>query len=241
MNFEILCPIPTEGGRPLYFQGDIVGVEGHGTFQSLSYAAIEPQTRLYHFLLIGPYIASEDDYMVLESIGKGVAIGRLSWYSAETYEVFRVNHRGAARLGAEAFEKASKFGRMNYDYLLFLKFFADAAGHSWSHLIREGRIPRMTPADFHLVENASFICTEFVVATWDLVNVHVIDPGDAAIPAAFILASRSGRIIPIDFHRGTQARQAFRIGFPYRGTRVPLHRSTRVRIPRIVPPTRTAI
>ena len=241
---EILCPIPPDKwGRPLYFQADIIGVEGQGFVQSLSYNAIEPRTRLYHFLLIGRYIESEDDFEILESIGKGVAIGRLSWYDAARYQVFRVNQRYAAPLGVQAIEKASKFGRMPYDYLLFLKFAADYLKHTLGNLFRGQGVPRMTPADFHFVKNAAFICTEFVVATWDLVGVQVIAPKDAPVPAAFALAVRDGRIIPIDFHDGDPAhtRRAYGIqlrkaGLPWtnnKGPRRPFHKHLRR-----MPPTR---
>jgi hypothetical protein len=243
---KILCPITADKyGRPLYFQADIVGVEGQGAVQSLSYNGIEPRTHLYHFLLIGRYIESEDDFEILESIGKGVAMGRLSWYDAARYQVFRVNQRFAAPLGVQAIEKASKFGRMPYDYLLFLKFAADFLKHTAGHLLRFEGVPRMKPSDFHFVKNAAFICTEFVVATWDLVGVQVIDPKDAPVPAAFALAVGDGRIVPIDFHDGDPAhtRRAYGIqlrkaGLPWahKKPRRPFHKHLRR-----LPPTRTGV
>ncbi len=235
---EVLCPLPRDDhGRPIYFPGDIVGVNGQGFVQGLSRTMIEPPTPLFHFLLIGRYIESEDDYEILESIGKGVAIGRLSWYDGDQYEVLRVNERYCSALGLKATEAASKFGRMPYDYALFLKFFSDFVRHSFDHLKRGEWPPKMRPSDFRLIRDAAFICTEFVVATWDLVGVRILNPGDAPVPAAFVLASHSGRIIQVGFHDGNpnHARREYGLHIehklgewtPRKGTRVPLHRRPR--------------
>lgn len=235
---EVLCPLPRDDhGRPIYFSGDIIGVEGQGFVQGLSRNFIEPRTRLFHFLLIGRYIEAEDDYEILESIGKGVAIGRLSWYDGDRYEVLRVNERYCSPLGLKAVDAASKFGRMPYDYALFLKFFSDFVRHSWDHLKRGEWPPKMRPSDFRTIQNAAFICTEFVVATWNLVGVRILNPGDAPVPAAFVQASRSGRLVFVAFHDGNinHTRREFgnisehKLGAwsPRKGTRVPLHRRTK--------------
>ena len=69
-----------ERGRTIYQPGDIVGVRGGKNWLTwLSYHAVIPSTSLFHFLLIGDRIGSED-YEILESIGKGTTVGRLSWY-----------------------------------------------------------------------------------------------------------------------------------------------------------------
>ncbi len=201
INLDTPFPLD-ESGRPVYIPGDIVGVESKGLIGRLSHAAITPQTRLYHFLLIGDYIQDDDDYEILESIGRGVSIGRLSWYAGNRYDVFRVNLPNAGPLGRLAIERASAFGRMGYDYSLFLRFAGDAIRHSWNHLIKDHTIPRMEPRDFCLTKDRAFICTEFVVASWDLVGVPVIAIQDAPVPAAFIRSAQAGRIIQFDTHDG---------------------------------------
>ena len=188
--------------RPVYVPGDFVGVEGGGILTALSAGAITPRTKLFHFLLIGDYIPEDDDYVILESIGKGVAVGRLSWYADRKYQVFRVNHPDYARLGKRAAALASKFGRHDYDYFLFARFLGDFVRFEAEELWTFRRFARMFPGDFRRVQDSDFICTELVVATWALVGVDVIHPEDAPVPAAFVLAERAGRIVTIDRHSG---------------------------------------
>lgn len=187
-------------GRIIYAAGDIVGIYGKGLFQRLSAIAVIPETRYFHFLLIGDYIVEEDDYVTLESIGKGVAVGRLSWYSDRKYLVYRVNRSDFAALGKRAAQLASKFGRHKYDYLLIGRMTIFALGYILKEIFT-GHIPRpVSPEQIPYKSDRAFICTELVFETWEIVGVYLRALGHAPMPAEFTLAVDRGDLVIIDFN-----------------------------------------
>lgn len=196
-----------ERGRVRYQPGDIVGVRGgKGPLTWLSYHAIIPHTPLFHFLLIRDYAMFEDDYNILESIGKGTAVGRLSWYKNHEYVVFRVNHEDADHMGKVAANLASKFGRHKYDLKLYLKIFAWALGY-WLKEIATGHIPPrpVTPVQIPYERDGDFICIELVFEAWKQVGFRIRGYGHAPVPAEVILARDRGDIEVIDQHDGNPA------------------------------------
>lgn len=195
-----------ERGRVIYQPGDIVGVRGgKGPLTWLSYHAIVPHTPLFHFLLIRDRRGSED-YEVLESIGKGVAVGRLSWYQKQEYVVFRPNHENADVMGRLAADLASKFGRRKYDWKLYLKIFAWALGY-WTKEVFTGHIPPrpVTPAQIPYRTDHDLICVELVFEAWKNVGFKIRAYGHAPVPAEVILAGDRGDIQVIDSHDGNLA------------------------------------
>jgi len=193
-------------GRVIYQPGDIVGVVGKGIIPWLSYHAIVPQTDLFHFLLIGGHADVIDDYNILESIGKGTAFGRLSWYKDRQYIVFRVNHEDGERMGNLAVKLASKFGRHKYDWKLYLKIFAWALGY-WTKEIFTGHIPPrpVRPTQIPYKTDQDFICIELVFETWKQVGFPIRKLGHAPVPAEVILARERGDLEAIDSHDGNVA------------------------------------
>jgi len=192
-------------GRVKYQPGDIVGVRGgKGPITWLSNHCVVPQTNLFHFFLIGDQVG--DDYEILESIGKGVAVGRLSWYKDREYTVFRVNHEKALSLGASVFRMASKFGRRQYDWKLYVKIFAWALGY-WLKEIFTGHIPPwpVYPTQIPYKADDDFICVELVFAAWKLADVRLRKHGHAPVPAEVILAQDRGDLFVIDQHDGKPA------------------------------------
>lgn len=166
----------------------------------LTCCVFRPATRLFHFLLVGDYIEDENDYVILESIGSGVRIGRLSWYKSKEYVVFRVNHPDSAVLGRKALLYASKFGRFKYDYRLLLRIFLSVL-HCWiGQLIKEHRIRRIHPREMKFASNSRFLCTELVKDTWRLVKVAVLPRGYAALPASYIQAFYELKLILVDIN-----------------------------------------
>lgn len=190
-------------GRVFYRAGDGVGVVGSGPLDWLSENAITPKTKLFHFFVLGDYIEEDDDYVILESIGKGTAVGRLSWYSTKQYTVFRMNDPDYVALGKLAAERASIFGRRHYDYALYLKLFTWAAGY-WLKEIATGHIPPR-PARPDMIPyktDRDFICIELYFAIWNLVGRRIRAHGHAPVPAEVILAVKRGTLAVIDYHNG---------------------------------------
>ncbi len=192
-------------GRVNYQPGDIVGVVGKGIIPWLSKNAIVPQTDLFHFLLIGDRVGTKD-YEVLESIGKGVAVGRLSWYKDRRYIVFRVNHEDSECMGTAAFVAASVFGRRKYDWKLYARIFAWALGY-WLKEIATFHIPPLPvyPNMIPYKTDQDFVCIELVFEAWKQVGFRIREHGHAPVPAEIILAQERGDLKRIDSHDGNLA------------------------------------
>lgn len=190
-------------GRVRYYPGDGVGVQGGPPLGTISEKAIVPHTDLYHFFVIGDYIESEDDYVILESIGKGTAVGRLSWYAGKRYTVFRMNDPDFVRLGKLATELASRYGRRHYDYGLYMKLFTWAAGY-WAKEILTGHIPPrpVTTDMIPYKTDRDFICIELYFEVWKLVGRRIRLHGCAPVPAEVINAVNRGVLAVIDYHNG---------------------------------------
>ncbi len=75
---------------PILYPADIGATRGSGPLLWLSQHLIEPKTDRIHFFVIGDYLPWDNDYVILESIGKGIAVGRLSYYAPEDVEIYRV-------------------------------------------------------------------------------------------------------------------------------------------------------
>jgi hypothetical protein len=202
----MLCTIKRdEFRRVIYVPGDGVGVVGGGPMGWLSESQITPHTKLFHFFVIGDYIAEDDDYVILESIGKGTAVGRLSWYADKRYTVFRMNDPNFAALGELAAERASVFGRRHYDYALYVKLFAWALGY-WTKELATGHWPPrpVRPEQIPYKTDRDFICIELYFAIWNLVGRRIRAHGHAPVPGEVIDAVHRGRLVVIDHHNGNK-------------------------------------
>lgn len=164
--------------------GDIVGVRKRGFIGKLMKRAISPPTDLFHFFLIGDYLPWDDDYVILESIGKGIAVGRLSFYDPADLMIFRrvvpapdpdmidpIRRRAAAEL--------TRVGRARYDWLLVIQTALAALG-----LLLRGKFPPWTPEQFPYGRNKAYICTEAVVAAWRAVGLPLVPDNVMPLPAA---------------------------------------------------------
>ncbi|GAI89440.1 unnamed protein product, partial [marine sediment metagenome] len=119
---------------PILYPADIGATRGSGLLLWFSQHLIEPKTDRIHFFVIGDYLPWDNDYVILESIGKGIAVGRLSYYRPEGVEIYRVvlSETPEQRLGNRKVEEIhelrkraaaelTRVGRARYDYLLFAK------------------------------------------------------------------------------------------------------------------------
>ncbi|MFA5429822.1 MAG: hypothetical protein WC329_01530 [Candidatus Omnitrophota bacterium] len=209
-------------GRVIYVPGDGVGVQGSGLLPRLSENAVVPHTDLFHFLVIGDYIEEEDDYVILESLAKGTAVGRLSWYAESNYTVFRMNDPDYMVLGKRAAELASEFGRRHYDYMFYARLFAWAAGY-WTKELATGHFPPrpVTTDRIPYKSDRDFICIELYFAIWNLVGRRIRAHGCAPMPAEVINAVNRGTLAVIDHHNGA-------VGDPWREPRGPVNNYPKV-------------
>jgi hypothetical protein len=181
---------------PRLLPGDIVGVKGKGLLLWLSQHLLEPHTDRVHFFIIGDYIPWDEDYVILESIGKGIAVGRLSFYKPEDLEIYRVNlsrdprlRKVDALLRRQAAAALTLVGRSSYDYLLYFHLVMGAL-----NLILHGKLPPYDPAQLPYGRNRAYICTEAANFGWRHVGHPVIPKGVVPTPAGYERALIRGEI-----------------------------------------------
>jgi len=187
---------------PILYPADIGATRGSGPLLWFSQHLLEPKTDRIHFFVIGEYLSWDDDYVILESIGKGIAVGRLSFYRPEDVEVYRVvlgqtPEQRLGKLGTEEFYEVRKraaaeltrVGRARYDYILYAQLVLGAIT-----LLFRGNLPPWKPEQIPYGRNKAYICTEAVRYGWRAVG-HPIFPDDVApTPSAFKQALQEGRI-----------------------------------------------
>lgn len=181
-----------------YINGDIGAVLAEGFAKVaglLSRKIFTPHTDLFHFFLIGDYIPEENDYVILEATPRGVMVGRLSWY--EGYRIFRVVDPDVRELGIRAARAATKYGRAYYDYLLFFKLLAGVMRCLFRQLMNEGWFKAIRPAELPYARDSRFICTEIANEAWRLVGRPIVPKGVVPLPAGFIEALNSGKLVEV--------------------------------------------
>lgn len=177
---------------PEFLPADIGAVVGSGPMRWASENMLVPHTDRIHHFLMGDYIPWDDDYVILESISKGIAVGRLSFYAPGSFEVYRRNLDG---LDAEAAMLVRKKvaadltwkGRSRYDWMLYLQLFAGAVS-----LMARRQFPPYDPAQLPYGRNKSYICTEAANFGWRLEGYSVIETGVVPTPAGFRKALNEG-------------------------------------------------
>ena len=181
---------------PILYPADIGATRGSGPLLWFSQHLIEPKTDRIHFFIIGNYLPWDDDYVILESIGKGIAVGRLSFYNPMDVEIYRVVLGRDQRLGMlrtelrkRAAAELSRVGRARYDYILI----AQIAFGVLTLLLR-GKLPPWRPEQFPYGRDKKYICTEAAAEAWRAVGHPIIPPGVAPLPAGFAQALQEGRI-----------------------------------------------
>ena len=185
-----------DDGRIVLQKGDIVGLIGKGLTGWANRNFVRPRTELFHWLLIGDYLPSEDDYTTLESVNKGVTVGLLSWYQGRAYSVFRLNDADSEHKGRIAYNRASKFGRHRYDW-----FMAAGLFFTW---VRHGFRP-LHVSQIPYERDDRFLCTELIFEAYRLVGVILREKGHAPLPAEIKLAAWRGDLVSIDIHNGIAA------------------------------------
>ena len=181
----------------MYQVGDTAMTVGSGILGKGAEAVFAPKTDLFHGLMIGPNIPDEDDYFILESIGTGVRIGRLSWYGGEIAAIFRINHPDSYRIGMEAWDEFTNFGRWGYDYVFFMYLPGDLIRVETRILLKEHRLRRIQPREMPFRTNHSLYCTEGICTSYRKAGWPIVEPGVTPIPAAIVQSYLDGKLIPI--------------------------------------------
>lgn len=179
---------------PELYPADIGAVVGKGPLLWCSQNLLEPKTDRIHHLLIGDYLPWDDDYVILESIGKGIAVGRLSFYQPDDLEIYRVvlDNEGSPEdldLRSRVAAELTRVGRARYDWMLYIQLGAGALS-----LICRGEMPPYDPAQLPYGRNRAYICTEAANFGWRYHDHPIISKGVVPTPAGFKMALLEGRI-----------------------------------------------
>jgi len=173
--------------------GDIFATKATGWMGWLCSRLFSPKSDRLHFGILGDGVASENDWVILESIGKGIAVGRLSMYAGQHLKFYRPTNLVAQIKGGEAALVLSKYGRARYDYMLIVKLVVDVV-----RLVFTGHLPPWRPEDFKYSRNSNFICTEAAACAWRDVGYPIIPEGVLPMPASFQGALNNGVIFEVD-------------------------------------------
>ena len=173
--------------------GDIFSTKGKGILGWLSRNLMAPPTDRFHYGLVWEKV--DDDYLILESISKGIAIGRLFFYEGGDIKFYRVDCPNELR--GQAPVELTRWGRSLYDYLLIPKLAIQGIALFIKQLFTEGRFRRIRAEELTWVQNNSFLCTEAVDIAYDAVGVNIIPIGTCPVPSAFKQAEMDGKITEI--------------------------------------------
>ncbi len=103
--------------------GDIFATKGGGITGWASRNLFTPYTDRFHHGILWKHLGG-GDFIILESISKGIAVGRLSWYRGKNIEFYRVNVDEDLRFAApDKGGDPKRFNRIQkaYDYLRKVK------------------------------------------------------------------------------------------------------------------------
>lgn len=171
--------------------GDVFATKGRGTTGWAVRRLLSPTMDRYHFGIIWKCLKG-DDFLILESISKGLAVGKLSWYQSTDVEFYRVECPQELRIAAPG--SLVDWGRAKYDYWLIGRILSGAAVALVRILLKEHRLRRLRAEDFPYGKNSALICTEAVDVAYDAVGVNLIPEGILPLPNAFRQAELDGRM-----------------------------------------------
>lgn len=183
--------------NPLYLEPGTVGACVATPGIKLGNALMSPKTDRGHYFLVWKYIPSDDDYIILESIGKGLAVSRMSKYKGKGVQFFEVNCLPEDRNLAPI--ELTRWGESCYDKLLILKLVFSGIGVIIKNLFKERKLRKIRAEELPYSIDKALICTEAVQIAYLAVGFAIVDPEVVPTPSAFKQAELNGTLIPIHF------------------------------------------
>ncbi len=178
-----------EENYPELKSGDIFATKGTGLIGWLHKKLFAPSTSRFHFGLLWHKV--NNDWIILESINKGIAVGRLSFYMGKNIRFYRANcPYGTRRKTGIAL---TKYGRSRYDYWLIVKIVV-GCGVALVRNLLKGKIRKLKAEDLPYASDSSLICTEAVDIAYLAVGYPITNPSNVPLPSAFEQARLDGRI-----------------------------------------------
>jgi hypothetical protein len=170
--------------------GDVFATVGGFPIGTLAKLIFIPYTDRFHFGLV--WRREDDGWLIIESVGKGIAVNYLERYTNCDIEFYRVNCDKEIREKAPS--KLAHFGYCGYDYILFLRLLLRVIKLYWA-MIKNKELPRKLKAeDMPLDDDSQFICTEGVDIAYDQAGFRLIPEKTLAIPSAYKQVELDGRM-----------------------------------------------
>jgi hypothetical protein len=184
----------------IYPVGSIIHFFGQNPLSFLASKVFTPKTNLFHAAIIGHYIKDEEDYEIIESLGRGITLGRLSFYNNTKYLVYWPSKVNTA-IGDDLWILSSKFGRTKYDFLFYLEVAISVLKISIRNLIKFHKLKAISPQELKTGTNKDFICTRFTREFWNQYQKNILFPEEwSPIPSAYILAVQKNYLTLIGNH-----------------------------------------
>jgi hypothetical protein len=168
--------------------GDIGAVKGKGILQRAAENLMFPKTDRFHFFLI--WRKAGDDWIILESVQKGIAVGRLSFYAGQDVKIYRVNCPVSIRRQAPV--ELTQYGRSKYDYLLLFKIVIQGCWTVLKNFLKGEGIHPIRADDLTWSWDNAFVCTEAVAQAYNMCGLNIIPYGVCPTPSAFKQAELDG-------------------------------------------------
>ena len=173
--------------------GDIFATKGEGIVGRVCRSIFTPDTDRFHHCLLWQK-TDEGDWVILESIGKGIAVSRLSEYKNRDIKFYRVNCPDEIR--NQVCPELTKWGRYSYDYLLIVKIAIAALGVLLRNYLT-GKFRKITADNLPYAKDAHFICIEAIDLPYYHLGFTIIPPTRMPVPSAVKQAELEGRITEI--------------------------------------------
>ncbi len=184
--------------RPLVLESGTIGACIASPGIAIGNALMSPKTDRGHYFLVWEYLPDEQDYLILESINKGIAITRMSKYKGQGVKFFEVDCPADLRHSTPI--ALTKWGESNYDWLLILKLALGGVQVVLKNLIKEHKIRKIRAEELPYGTDSALICTEAIQTAYLAVGVPIIDPEIVPTPSAFQQAMYDGMLIELSYN-----------------------------------------
>ncbi len=159
--------------------------------------AFTPQTDRFHHFIIRQFVPEKDDYEYIESVNyglipKGMHHGLLFHdYTGKDVEIYQMDC--PSELAALAPLELLAYGKTGYDFGFYGQLLIQVPG-ILAKMLRERRLRRLRPEDFHYHPNGAMNCVEAFWTAHNSVGVNLVPPDVPPMPAAYRQALLYGRM-----------------------------------------------
>jgi len=165
-----------------------------GILGVLENALVTPRTTIDHMFMLYRYDPVQDDWLVIESIAKGVSVGWLKWYTdITTVDFYRPNTANSDDICLFAAVNSINYGRRRYDFVTVVKVTYITLAECAKQIMR-GKRPWVSYTHYPPSNNRQVMCTELVNYSFKSAGFKVFDPNYLACPPNFAQWCMLGRL-----------------------------------------------